>query len=152
MRIYFDRTKKKQYYIMANHATISQSINNTIYVNSHPIEATVKDIDVFYNELESEISGLIGNFVLIVDMKQAKWLDREPRMQMAKRSKLLIEKYSQTYLGKILVFESSFTRSLVNLFNIAAKNSSVQFTTKTITEAEELATGLLYNHKKTLLN
>lgn len=130
---------------MANYATISKTSNGIIYIQSHKVEAQIEDVNQFYDELEIQIAKMYGKFVLLVDMSNAKWLDRDARMQMAKRSKELIEKYEKKYIGKILVFNSGFTRSLISLFNIAAKTTAPQYTVKSINEGEELANGILNN-------
>lgn len=98
------------------------SEKHLIKVTVNSIDPTDEDVEEYfktYNEiLENEVKG---DFISIVDGKNAQWINGQSRVNIGKGTKILQEKYKDRYKNAIFVVTHAVAQMMLKGVNIAAK-------------------------------
>ena len=105
-------------------------------------EPTLQEIEVFFQELSTEISQRSGPFVFI-NKTSGKIISSQMRNELGLRTDAFIKQYFDRYLGSAVIVESSIARMMIQATLLLVRNSKKVHIVSSLEKAEEFARKLL---------
>ena len=125
------------------YANLSLEEDPIIVCTINDFDPSVKDVNEFFENLQSKIDATSGDYVLITVSEYARYISSDARMAITNYSKLLMNKYRDRNKGNLLVTNSTVVRLLFKGLSLLDRNLAQVEIVSSLKEAKVRAQEML---------